>query len=123
MVTILSFPRSYRLVNKAEFQIVFDEPLKINQRYLTILYRSNQKNHARIGIIVGKRVANSAVARNRIRRIVRDSFRLNQEKLTGWDIVVIARQQCDTLSKDKIRKGIDDLWEKLIRSSQNRSSS
>jgi len=123
LVTILSFPRSYRLVNKAEFQIVFDEPLKINQRYLTILYRSNQKNHARIGIIVGKRVANDAVARNRIRRIVRDSFRLNQEKLAGWDIVVIARQQCDTLSKDKIRKGIDDLWEKLIRSSQNRSSS
>lgn len=88
-----------------------------------ILYRSNQKNHARIGIIVGKRVANSAVARNRIRRIVRDSFRFNQEKLTGWDIVVIARQQCDTLSKEKIRKGIDDLWEKLMTSCRNRSSS
>lgn len=123
MITILSFPRSHRLVTKAEFKNVFDEPLKVSQRCLMILCRSNQKNHARIGIIVGKRVANSAVARNRIRRIVRDSFRFNQEKLTGWDIVVIARHQCDTLSKEKIRKGIDDLWERLLTQYQNRSSS
>jgi len=123
LVTILSFPRSHRLVTQAEFKNVFDEPLRISQQYLMILYRLNQKNHARIGIIVGKRVANNAVARNRIRRIVRNSFRFNQEKLTGWDIVVIARQQCDTLSKEKIRKGIDNLWEKLMTSCRNRSSS
>ncbi len=118
----VSFPRSHRLVTKAEFKNVFDEPLKVSQRCLTVLYRSNQKSHARIGIIVGKRVANSAVSRNRIRRIVRSSFRLNQEKLNGWDIVVIARQECDTLSKEKLRKGIDDLWEKLFTRCQNRSS-
>ena len=80
-----------------------------------VLYRFNQKEHARIGIIVPKRVVNKAVARNRIKRVVRDSFRLNQEKLVGWDIVVIARSHCDTLSKGKIRKGIDDLWEKLLK--------
>ncbi|HSW93708.1 MAG TPA: ribonuclease P protein component [Gammaproteobacteria bacterium] len=119
----MSFPRSHRLVSKAEFKAVFDEPLKVNQRYLMILCKTNQKKHARIGIIVGKRVAKSAVSRNRIRRIVRDSFRFNQDRLTGWDIVVIARQQCDTLSKTNIRKGLDHLWEKLMTTSQNRSSS
>jgi ribonuclease P protein component len=119
----LSFPRSHRLATKAEFKRVFDEPFKVAQKHLTVLYRLNQKAHARIGIIVGKRAVNSAVDRNRIRRIVRDSFRFNQEKLIGWDIVVIARQQCDTLSKEKIRKGIDDLWERLVTQYQNRSSS
>ena len=123
MITILSFPRSSRLITKAEFSQVFDQPLKVNQRWLTVLYRSNQKKSARIGIIVGKRVANSAVARNRIRRIVRTSFRFNQEKLAGWDIVVIARQQCDTLTKEKIRAGIDQLWEKLLAQYQSRSLS
>lgn len=119
MITIFGFPRSHRLVTKADFKRVFDEPIKVGQRYLMILCRLNQKKHARIGIIVGKRVANSAVARNRIRRIVRESFRLNQEKLVGWDIVVIGRQQCDTLSCDNIRKGIDNLWEKLLKNSSS----
>ncbi len=121
-MTILSFPRSHRLITQAEFKTVFDESLKVSQRCFLILFKSNQKKHARIGIIVGKRVAKSAVARNRIRRIVRESFRLNQEKLAGLDIVVIARQQCDTLTKTKIRKGIDDLWEKLLTQYQNHSS-
>ncbi|MEO8401640.1 MAG: ribonuclease P protein component [Gammaproteobacteria bacterium] len=119
----MSFPRSHRLVTKAEFKQVFDDAFKVSQKYLLILCRPNQKKHARIGVIVGKRFVNSAVDRNRIRRVVRDSFRLNQEKLIGLDIVVIARQQCDTLSKDKIRKGIDDLWERLLTQYQNRSSS
>lgn len=88
-----------------------------------ILCRSNQKKHARIGIIVGKRVANSAVVRNRIKRIVRNSFRLNQKRLAGWDIVVIARQSCDTLSNEKIQKGINDLWERLLNQYQNHLSS
>ncbi len=72
---------------------------------------------------MGKRAVSNAVDRNRIKRIVRDSFRFNQEKLIGWDIVVIVRQQCDSLSKEKIRKGIDDLWERLVTQCQNRSSS
>lgn len=118
----LSFPRNHRLVTKAEFKHVFDAPHKVNQKHLTVLYRSNHKNYARIGLIIGKRYVSSAVARNRIRRIIRDSFRLHQDRLVGWDIVVIARQQCDSLSKEKIRKGIDDLWEKLTAYYQNRSS-
>lgn len=120
-MTLFSFSRSHRLVAQAEFKQVFDNPVKISQQYLMILCRLNQKEHARIGIIVGKRVANNAVDRNRIRRIVRDSFRLNQKKLVGWDIIVIARQQCDTLSREKIRKGIDNLWEKLLAYHQKHS--
>ncbi|HSW69178.1 MAG TPA: ribonuclease P protein component [Gammaproteobacteria bacterium] len=118
----MSFPRSYRLITKFEFKTVFDEAFKLNQFCLTVLFRSNQKDHARIGIIVGKRVAKKAVSRNRIKRVVRDSFRLNQQKLAGWDIIVIARQRCDTLSKKIVRKGIDDLWEKLLIRYQNRLS-
>ena len=116
----LSFPRNHRLVTKAEFKHVFDEAFKVSQKFLTVLYRPNDKAYARVGLIVGKRVVNSAVARNRIRRIIRDSFRFHHDKLVGWDIVVIARQRCDTLSREKIRKGIDDLWEKLLTCSLNR---
>lgn len=119
----MNFPRSQRLVTKAEFKQVFDESNKIVQKYLLILLRPNEKNHARLGISVGKRVANTAIARNRIKRVIRESFRCHKHHLLGWDIVVIARQQCDKLDKAKLRKGIDSLWEKLLTQYPNRSSS
>jgi ribonuclease P protein component len=109
-----SFPRDHRLVNKAQFQSVFDESTKASQRYLLALYKPNSAVQARIGIIVGKRVANLSVERNRIRRVIRESFRANQEKLKGLDIIVIARQQSDSLDKVQLREGIDKLWQRLI---------
>jgi ribonuclease P protein component len=109
-----SFPRTHRLVNKAEFQSVFDESTKASQRYLLALYKPNSLTQARVGIIVGKRVAKLAVERNRIKRAIRESFRANQEKLKGLDIIVLARQQSDSLDKVQLREGIDKLWQRLI---------
>lgn len=114
----LRFPRHCRLTSKADFKDVFDNALKVNQKHMLILCKPNQLTHSRMGVIVGKRHVNSAVERNRIRRIVKNSFRLHQEKLTGWDIVVIARQYCDTLTNEHLRKGIDHLWEKFLAQSQ-----
>ena len=108
-----SFPRQRRLVTKAEFKSIFDKSKKISQRYLVILYKPNQSDYARLGVIVAKRSVNSAVGRNRIKRIVRESFRHSQERLKGMDVVIIARGQCDQLSNQKLREGIDDLWTKL----------
>lgn len=73
--------------------------------------------------MVGKRVAAHAVTRNRIKRVIRESFRAKQNELQGLDIVVIARHQCDTLSKIELRKGLDKLWEKLIIQCRNLLSS
>lgn len=109
----LSFPRHQRLVTKAEYKAIFDKSDKISQKHLLILFKKNTSPYARLGLIVGKRVAKSAVKRNQIKRIMRESFRLNQKQLKGLDIVVIARQQCDTLTKLDLRKGIDQLWKKL----------
>jgi len=115
--------RIYRLITKAEFKYVFDKAHKINHKYLLVLYRPNQKQHARIGITIGKRIVNHAVDRNRIKRVIKESFRINREKVSGFDIVVLIRRQCDLLSKEELRKGVDYLWEKLVRQHLNQSSS
>lgn len=109
----MNFPRCLRLVTKAHYKSVFDKSAKVNQRHLLVLFKPNQKPYARLGLVIGKRVANLAVARNRIKRVIRESFRLNQEQLKGLDVVVIGRQQCDKLDKANLRRGIDKLWEKL----------
>ena len=80
---------------------------------MLVLFKANHRN-ARLGVIVGKRVAQHANVRNRIKRVVRESFRANQTLLTGYDIIVIARHQCDSLDKVQLRKGIEKLWQKLL---------
>lgn len=119
----MRFPKSHTLKKKADYTFTRDKPHKISHKYLLILFKPNQDLSARLGLIVGKRVANLAVTRNRIKRVIRESFRVKQKELKGFDIVVIARQHCDTLSKEELRKGLDKLWEKLITHYQKSCSS
>jgi ribonuclease P protein component len=117
-----SLTRNHRLAGKREFQSIFDVASKVSQKHLLALFKPNEKTHARIGIMVGKRIAKLAVERNQIKRVIRESFRQHQLPLSGFDIIVIARQQCDSLDKSQLREGIDKLWQKLITHCQKASS-
>ncbi len=61
---------------------------------MLVLYaRPNHTQRNRVGITVGKKLGH-AVVRNRVRRRLREVYRLNEEKFTpGWDIVVVARSR------------------------------
>lgn len=110
----MRFPKSHRLLNKTDYNQTLDNALKVSYRSLLVLFKPNQREHSRLGLIIGKRVAALAVSRNRIKRAVRESFRLHQENFPGLDIVVIARQQCDKLSKQELLLGMKKLWERVI---------
>lgn len=111
----MHFRKNHRLLTKTEFQSVFDQQaFKVHYKCLLALFKPNQQPHARLGLIVGKRVAKLAVTRNKIKRILRESFRLHKHQLTGFDIVIITRQPCNNLDKVNIREGIDKLWEKWL---------
>lgn len=109
----MRFPRSHKIVTKADYQITMDQPYKVSHKHLLILFKPNKSMHARLGLMVGKRVAPHAVTRNSIKRVIRESFRAQQDTLKCLDIVVIARHQCDKLSKAELRIGLDKLWERL----------
>ncbi len=62
--------------------------------YLVLYARKNRTNTNRVGVTVGKKLGH-AVVRNRVRRRLREVYRLNEDKfLPGWDIVVVARSRC-----------------------------
>ena len=83
------FPRRVRLGGPAVFAEVFARPAKSSDRYFTVLARPNGLNHSRLGMAISRKIARSAVARNRIKRIVRESFRHHQSQLGGMDWVVM----------------------------------
>jgi ribonuclease P protein component len=61
---------------------------------------------ARLGILVGKRVARRAVDRNLLKRLVRETFRRQQRELAGFDLLVRPRR---TLSRDEVTAACEEL--------------
>ena len=107
------FPRQFRLTGPSEFRYVFDKPCKVSSQNFTLLARANQRNFARLGLAVPKRQIRRAVSRNRIKRLVRESFREHQDKLAGLDIVVLVRGGAVQDSNRKIFSTLNDQWDKL----------
>lgn len=82
--------KSYSLRKKKGFEETLKSGKKVADGYLTTFFL--EKKEKKIGIIVSKKVAKKAVIRNRIKRRIREIYRLNREALPeGW-IVVIARR-------------------------------
>jgi len=68
-----------------------------------------------MGLAVSRRVSTSAVRRNRIKRIARDSFRKVRGTLPLVDILLIARTSADAESNEALRADLDALWQRLKR--------
>lgn len=99
-----------RLSRKADFQTVFQKGKKQKTPYFAILIKANGQEHARLGIVIGKKAVSSAVVRNQIKRIFRESFRYNQHFLSGKDIVIVVYNTICTLDRKKLRSFLDSQW-------------
>lgn len=112
--SLSSFSKKYRLISKEDFQSVFAKPYKIKTRSWLILYKFNQLSHARVGIIIGKHLVRQAVKRNKLRRMIRESFR--QQHFPGLDIIVMLRSGNVVSTNDLIQAQwaeINELWLRL----------
>jgi ribonuclease P protein component len=80
--------------------------------YLVLYARKNRMNTNRVGVTVGKKLGH-AVVRNRVRRRLREVYRLNEERFApGWDIVVVARSRCISADFGKLTQAYLSLAEK-----------
>jgi ribonuclease P protein component len=121
------FPRKLRLTAPTHFKAVFNKTTaKVSNRYFLILARENQLDHARLGMIVGKKALPEAAQRNRLKRLLRTVFRLNQDLLVGLDIVILARSNISGLQNREITENIQrllaDLMTKSLATTQDPSS-
>lgn len=82
----------------------------------------NRLEHPRLGLAISRKVARTAVARNRIKRAVRERFRHRQDELGGYDLVVLGRNDVAGLTGRKLQEAIDSLISRLIKTCAGHSS-
>lgn len=113
-MTEFSYPRRLRLLTGRDFQSVFDDvQLKVPDQPLLILSRPNNLGQARIGFVISKKNVRLAVKRNRVRRIIRESFRLNQHNLPAVDIIILARKGLGEMENQDVHKLMKKSWSRL----------
>src|SRR3954454_4583073 len=97
--------REHRLTDKRDFQRIFHHGQSFANRYLVMYYLKNRSNETfRVGFSVSKKVG-KAVVRNRVKRLLREAFRLEKDRIEEpIDFVVIARPSAAELDFEKIQQ-------------------
>lgn len=105
----LSFPRRMRLVRGADFQRAYRQGSRARGDLLLVVAHPNGLDHPRLGLSVGKAIWKHAVRRNRLRRLFREAFRLEQHALpAGYDLVLVP-------GKPRLEPRLDALRVELVK--------
>src|SRR5579862_6841824 len=102
-----SFPRAARLTTPDEFSQAFRDGWRSSDACFAVFARESGEDGARLGLAVAKKAVASAAARARIKRVVRESFRMNRGLLPAADIVVQARGTAAKRENGDLRASLD----------------
>lgn len=117
-----TFPRELRLLTADAFTFVFRQPQRAGTPQITILGRLNTLGYPRVGLTVARKHVKRAHERNRIKRLVRESFRLRQHELPAMDFVIVAKKGICGLDNHMLNTTLDKLWHRHCRQAQKSSS-
>ncbi len=100
--TQFSFRKHERLRHQRDFQLALRYGSRRHTEHFTIVLRPNALQFSRLGVTVSKKVGN-AVKRNRVKRCLREFFRLHKHKLPpSHDLVIIAKKDAATLAYNDV---------------------
>lgn len=110
------------MLRPAEFKQVFQQPIRSGDRCFRVLARVNGIHHHRLGMAVSKKACSKAVGRNRIKRLVRESFRiqqLGQTSESALDFVVLPTSWAAKQSNNMLTESLLAHWQRVRRKAEN----
>jgi len=117
----LGFPQDLKLLTAENYQFVFSKAERFGNYSFTVLARVNDQGHARLGLAISKKCAKRAVDRNRIKRLFRESFRINQHKLPSVDIIAMCKPSAIKLTNQEMHSQIEKQWHFMRKKFASRS--
>jgi len=97
----------------AEFREVKRRGKKFADAFFSLSVLANHETYPRLGLSIATRTFGTAVARNRIKRLTRESFRLNQHSLPPVDVAVSAREAARRANLSELRASLDNHWKAI----------
>lgn len=109
----LTFPPHLRIRSGRDFEKVYGEKQKASDSVMLVFGARNGLEHSRIGLSVSRRHGNS-VMRHRLRRLLREAFRLEQHNIpVGMDLVLIPGREARQATQEKYRESLVKLTKRL----------
>ena len=109
----LTHSEERRLRRKREFDAVYAHGRRFGNSFFGVTAHVNEKGWPRLGLAVAVKTAGNAVERNRIRRVIRESFRLHQHEIPALDLVVSARLRVRGAASSALRAQLEPLWQEV----------
>ncbi|MFQ5635580.1 MAG: ribonuclease P protein component [Gammaproteobacteria bacterium] len=107
------FTRRDRLLTAADFDRVFGNCRRSADELFTVLYRSGGLGYPRLGLAIAKKRIRRAVDRNRLKRLIRESFRVARPELPRADIIVMAREKAARADHAVLIASLERHWQRL----------
>ncbi|MCF7972786.1 MAG: ribonuclease P protein component [Phycisphaerae bacterium] len=106
----LTLSKKQRLVKNSEFKAVLAQRHRCSDPFLVVHMARNTVGYTRLGVSVGRSQGN-AVIRNRIKRVIRETFRVHQQEMPcGFDVLVtMARPRRQGGRQAAVTRSISDL--------------
>lgn len=101
--------KQVRLRKNKKFQFVYTTGKSYANRFLVLYVLANTQDDVHVGFAAGKRLG-CAVVRNRVKRLLREAYRLNQQKLVqGIDLILVGRQPATKAGLSAVENAFLDL--------------
>jgi ribonuclease P protein component len=112
-VANLSLPRTARLLARSDFAALRQRSDRLTTRSFVAEYRESSLSTPRLGCAISRKVSKLAVVRNRIRRVIRESFRHHRQTLPNLNILLIARSSSAGQTNPALRADLQRIWQQL----------
>ena len=107
-----SFGKKERVRKRKNYLNIYQKGVRVHSSNFTVILNPNPSGEKRLGVAVSKKVGN-AVKRNRIKRLLREFFRLNKDRLPdSRDMVIIAKKDVSSLKYQDVCLELADLFKK-----------